>query len=309
MRPCFPMETPLIFWIAFHVGVFAVLAVDLCRKPGAVSYREAGIWSAIWVALSLGFNAVVWRLKGPDKALEFLTGYLVEYSLSVDNVLVFVLVMEYFRVPAAYQHRVLFWGVFGAIVLRGAMIAVGVVLVHQFQWVLYVFGAFLVFTGIKMFFSGDEGVDLENNGILRWCKRIMPVTHDYVGAKFIVRNGAFWAFTPLALVLVFVDFIDIVFAVDSIPAIFAITQDSFIVYTSNICAILGLRSLYFLISGAVRRLVFLKMGLAIVLSFIGMKMLVAHWWTLPTWVALLAVALILGVSAITSLVSERRGKR
>lgn len=307
--PDFPMETPLSFWIAFHVGVFAVLAVDLCRKPGAVSTREAGTWSAIWVALSMVFNVVVWKLKGPDKALEFLTGYIVEYSLSVDNILVFVLVMEYFRVPAAYQHRVLFWGVFGAIVLRGAMIAVGVVLIHHFHWVLYVFGAFLVFTGIRMFFSGDEGVDLENNRILRGCQRLMPVTPDYVGAKFIVRQGAFWAFTPLALVLVFVDLIDIVFAVDSIPAIFAITQDSFIVYTSNICAILGLRSLYFLISGAVRRLVYLKTGLSIVLSFIGVKMLVARWWEPPTWAALLVVALVLGVSAVASLLAERRKKR
>lgn len=300
------METPLSFWIAFHIGVIAVLAVDLCRKEGAVSFREAGIWSAVWVALSLGFNALVWHLEGPGKALEFLTGYIVEYSLSVDNILVFVLVMSYFRVPPIHQHRVLFWGVFGAIVLRGAMIAVGVALVHRFQWLLYVFGAFLVFTGIKMYFSSDEGVDLENNAILRWCKRVMPVTPDYVGAKFIVRRGASWAFTPLALVLVFVDFIDIVFAVDSIPAIFAITQDSFIVYTSNICAILGLRSLYFLISGAVQRLVYLKTGLSIVLSFIGLKMLVARWWELPTWMALLVVALVLGVSAVASLVAERR---
>jgi tellurite resistance protein TerC len=304
-----PMETPLSFWIAFHVGVVAVLAVDLWRKPGAVSFREAGTWSAIWVALSLGFNAVVWWTRGPDRALEFLTGYIVEYSLSVDNILVFVLVMNYFRVPGAYQHRVLFWGVFGAIVLRGAMIALGVVLVERFHWVLYLFGVFLVFTGIKMLVSRDEGVDLENNGVLRFCKRWMPLTRDYVGAKFLAREGGRWLFTPLALVLVVVDFIDIVFAVDSIPAIFAITRDGFIVYTSNICAILGLRSLYFLIAGAVQRLVYLKTGLAIVLALIGAKMLAADLWAPPTWSALLAVALILGTSAAASLVSERRKAR
>lgn len=299
------METPLSFWILFHVVAFAVLAVDLYRKPGVVSFREAGIWCAVWVLLSLGFCAVVWQFKSPQKAIEFLTGYVIEYSLSLDNVLVFVLVMEYFRVPAAHQHRVIFWGVFGAIVLRGGMIALGVALVQRFHWVLYFFGAFLVFTGIKMLVSRDAEVDLANNRILNLCKRWMPLTSDYRGAKFAVVEGGRLLFTPLALALIFVDFVDLVFAVDSIPAIFAITRDGFIVYTSNICAILGLRSLYFLVAGAVRRLVYLKAGLACVLVLIGVKMLIAEWWAPPTWGALLAVALILGFSAAASWLVQR----
>ncbi|MCC7518524.1 MAG: TerC family protein [Verrucomicrobiae bacterium] len=303
------METPISFWIAFHGIVFAVLAVDLCRKPGEVSFREASVWTAIWVALSLAFNAVVWRMRGTGPALEFLTGYVVEYSLSVDNVLVFVLIMDYFRVPGAYQHRVLFWGVFGAIMLRGGMIALGVALVQRFHWILYLFGIFLVVTGIKMFLSRGETVDLKNNRILALCQRWMPLTPDYRGAHFLAREGGRWLFTPLALVMVFVNFIDLVFAVDSIPAIFAITRDGFIVYTSNICAILGLRSLYFLISGAVQRLVHLKTGLALVLFLVGVKMLIADWWAPPIWGALLAVLLILGASAVASLVAERRKRR
>lgn len=300
------METPLSFWILFHVIAFAVLTVDLYRKPGVVSFREASVWSAIWVLLSLGFCAAIWKLESSQKAVEFLTGYVIEYSLSLDNVLVFVLVMEYFRVPAAYQHRVIFWGVFGAIVLRGGMIALGVTLVQRFHWVLYFFGAFLVFTGIKMLVSRDAEMDLANNRILNLCKRGMPLTSDYREAKFAVVEGGRFLFTPLTLALIFVDFVDLVFAVDSIPAIFAITRDGFIIYTSNICAILGLRSLYFLVAGAVRRLVYLKAGLACVLVLIGVKMLIAEWWAPPTWGALLVVAFILGSAAAASWLVQRR---
>ncbi len=295
------MDTPLKFWIAFHLGVFAILAIDLGRKARAVSFREAAAWSIAWVVLSLGFNVLVWHWKGPERGLEFLTGYLIEYSLSVDNILVFVLVLTYFRVPPEYQHRVLFWGVLGAIVLRGVMIALGVVLVRRFHWVLYLFGAFLMVTGLRMIFHKAETEDLEKNGVLRFCRRALPVTREYDGARFLVRQGGRWILTPLALVLVFVDLMDVVFAVDSIPAIFAITRDSFIIYTSNICAILGLRSLYFLLAGVVEKFIYLKTGLALVLGFIGAKMLVADFVTIPTWASLATVAIILAVAIIASL--------
>jgi len=300
------METPLSFWIGFHVGVLTVLAIDLFRKAEKVTMKEAAIWSGAWVVLSLGFNAWLWRWRGGEKALEFFTGYIIEYSLSVDNILVFVLILEYFRVPSEYQHRVLFWGVFGAIVLRGVMIGLGVALVERFEWILYLFGAFLVFTGIKMLVQKEERVDLEKNPVLRLCRKFLPVTPDYVGAKFLVRRNGRRIFTPLALVLVFVDFIDLVFAVDSIPAIFAITKDSFIIYTSNICAILGLRSLYFLLGGIIGKFLYLKTGLAIVLALIGVKMLIADFWHMPTALSLGLVALILGISVLASALANRQ---
>ncbi len=302
------METPLSFWIGFHVGVLIVISIDLFmfRKAHAVALREASIWSVVWVVLSLGFNGLVWHRMGSEKALEFFTGYIIEYSLSVDNILVFVLILSYFRVPPEYQHRVIFWGIFGAIVLRGMMIAMGVALVERFEWILYIFGAFLLFTGIKILVQKEEHVDLEKNPILRLCRRFLPVTPDYVGAKFFVRRDGRWFLTPLALVLIFVDFIDLVFAVDSIPAIFAITKDSFIIYTSNICAILGLRSLYFLLGGILHKFIYLKTGLAIVLAMIGVKMLIEDFWHMPTALSLVLVALILGVSVVVSMLAIRR---
>jgi len=304
------METPLSFWIAFHVGVLIVISIDLFmfRKAHAVALREALIWSVVWVVLSLGFNGLVWHRMGSEKALEFFTGYIIEYSLSVDNILVFVLILSYFRVPPEYQHRVLFWGIFGAIVLRGMMIALGVALVERFEWILYIFGAFLLFTGIKILVQKEEHVDLEKNPVLRLCRRFLPVTPDYVGAKFFVRRDGRWFLTPLALVLIFVDFIDLVFAVDSIPAIFAITKDSFIIYTSNICAILGLRSLYFLLGGIIHKFIYLKTGLAIVLAMIGVKMLIVDFWHMPTALSLVLVALILGASVVASMLAIRRKK-
>ena len=193
------METPLSFWIGFHVGVLSVLAIDLFRKVKVVTLREAAIWSSVWVILSLGFNGLVWHWKGSEKAIEFFTGYIIEYSLSIDNILVFVLVLSYFHVPQEYQHRVLFWGIFGAIVLRGVMIALGVVLVERFEWILYVFGAFLVFTGIKMLVQKEAHPDLEKNPLLRLCRRLLPMTSDYVDSKFLVRSNGAWLFTQLAL--------------------------------------------------------------------------------------------------------------
>ncbi|MEI8340251.1 MAG: TerC family protein, partial [Verrucomicrobiota bacterium] len=263
------------------------------------------IWSVGWICLSLAFNALVWHWKGHQKALEFFTGYLIEYSLSVDNIFVFVLIFSYFKVKPEHQHRVLFWGILGALVMRGGMIAVGVKLVTRFEWMLYVFGLFLLVTGVRMFFKSEEEVDLENF-IVRFCRKWMRVTPEFHGARFFVKIDGVWAMTPLALALVVVDVMDLIFAVDSIPAIFAVTTDPFIVYTSNICAILGLRSLYFLLAHLANRFAYLQYGLAAVLSFIGLKMLIAGWVHIPVGISLGIVALCLFVSIVASIAAARK---
>jgi tellurite resistance protein TerC len=303
------MPTSLWFWIAFNAGVLCVLAIDLFgfqRKAHAPSTKEAAIWTVVWMALSLGFNALIWLWEGPTKALEFLTGYLVEYSLSVDNIFVFVLLFSYFGVPAAYQHRVLFWGILSALILRGVMIGIGVAIVESFHWAFYLFGAFLLFTGLKMFFSRKRTVNVTGNPLIRLVRRLVPVSETYHGARFTVRQGRRRLLTPLALVLIMIEVTDVLFAVDSIPAIFGITRDPFIVYTSNVCAILGLRSLYFLLAGVVDKLVYLKPALAIILTFIGVKMLLADVYHLPTVVSLGFVGLILLVAIGLSLLVKRR---
>jgi tellurite resistance protein TerC len=296
---------PLWFWIAFHIGVFIVLAIDLVgfnRKAHVVSIREATAWSIVWVALSLSFNVLVWHLKGPEAALDFFTGYLIEYSLSVDNIFVFVLIFTYFQVRRKYQHRVLVWGIIGALVMRGLMIWLGVALVERFHWVLYVFGVFLLITGIRMLVSKGEEIDLEHNFVLRVCRRLMRVTPEYHGEKFLVKIDNQWMLTPLALVLIVIDIMDLIFAVDSIPAVFAITQDEFIIYTSNICAILGLRSLYFVLAHVIDRFIYLRTGLAIVLGFVGVKMIAADIVHIPNWASL---ALIVSVLTTTIFLSMR----
>jgi tellurite resistance protein TerC len=258
------------FWVVFHLGVLAALAIDLFsyRKPHAISLRSATWRSLIWIALSLGFNAIVWHWQGPDQGIDFFTGYLIEYSLSVDNIFVFVLIFAYFRVPPQYEHRVLIWGILGAIVMRAIMIWLGITLVGRFHFVLYLFGAFLFITGLRMFGGKDQDLDLDNNLILRVARRLLPVTNDYHGPKFIALVAGRRMLTPLALVLLVIDVMDLIFAVDSIPAVLAITQDTFIVYTSNICAILGLRSLYFLLANLVTRFIYLRFGLALILCFV-----------------------------------------
>jgi tellurite resistance protein TerC len=290
------MHTNLWFWIIFNAGVLCLLAIDLFafqRKAHAPSTKEAAIWTAVWVTLSLGCNALVWQWMGPAKALEFLTGYLIEYSLSVDNIFVFVLIFSYFAVPAAYQHRVLFWGILSALVLRGILIGVGVAFVEAFHWALYLFGAFLLFTGAKMFFSRRKAVDIARNPLIRLVRRRLPVSDSYHGAHFTIRRDGRRLLTPLAMVLIMVEATDVLFAVDSIPAIFGITHDPFIVYTSNVCAILGLRSLYFLLAGVVHKFVYLKPALAIILSFIGAKMLLADVFQIPTAASLGVIGLVL----------------
>ena len=303
------MATNLWFWIIFNFAVLCILAIDLFgfqRKAHAPSTKEAAIWTAVWVALSLGFNALIWLWAGDEEALEFLTGYLVEYSLSVDNIFVFVLVFSYFAVPAGYQHRVLFWGVLSALLFRGAMIGVGVAFVETFQWALYLFGVFLLFTGIKMFFSGKKAIDVARNPLLRLVRRLVPVSDTYHGARFTVVRDGRRLLTPLALVLIMIEITDIVFAVDSIPAIFGITRDPFIVYTSNVCAILGLRSLYFLLAGVVDKFIYLKPALAIILSFIGAKMLLSDVYHIPTAVSLGFVGLVLLAAIVLSILVIRR---
>ena len=304
------LEVPLIFWIGFLIFVLVMLALDLGvfnRKAHTVSVREAGTWTAVWVSLALIFNLGLYFVAGPQIGLEFLTGYLIEYSLSVDNIFVFVLIFSAFAVPSQYQHRVLFWGILGALVMRGAMIALGAALIDNFHWIIYIFGAFLVFAGLRMFFS-DEGdtVDLEKNAALRFIRRLFPVTDGYRGAKFTVLEAGRRMVTPLLLVLVMIELTDLVFALDSIPAIFAITQNPFIVFTSNIFAILGLRSLYFLLAGVIHKFVYLRYGLAFVLTFVGVKMLIEYFHiTIPIIASLGIIVGALVISIVASLLSPK----
>jgi tellurite resistance protein TerC len=301
---------PLWVWAAFLAGVLGMLALDLGvfnRKAHVVGVKEAATWTAVWVTLGLAFAALIFMWQGQQKGVEWLTGYLIEYSLAVDNIFVFVLVFSAFAVPPQYRHRVLFWGILGALLMRGAMIAVGATLIQQFQWILYVFGGFLVFTGIRMLLEKkSEGhADLEKNPAVRLARRFFKVSKEYDGQKFFtVRNGIRMA-TPLFLVLVFIEFTDLIFAVDSIPAIFAVTRDPFIVFTSNVMAILGLRSLYFLLADIVDRFVYLKTGLAVILSFIGVKLLLLEVYKIPTVVSLGVVIGVLAVSVVASLLKTR----
>ncbi len=298
----------LWLWLGFNAFVLALLALDLGvfhRKAHEVSIREAATWSAVWVALALAFNAAVYRFMGPEAGLQFLTGYLIEKALSVDNIFVFVLVFSYFRVPALYQHRVLFWGVLGALVMRGLMIAAGAALITRFHWIIYVFGAFLVVTGIRMATQREADIEPESNPVIRLVRRLVPVTGRYDGQRFFVREAGRRAATPLFVVLVFVETTDLIFAVDSIPAIFAVTTDAFLVYTSNVFAILGLRSLYFLLAGVIHRFHFLKLGLAAVLVFVGAKMLLADVYAVPVGASLGVIALLLGASVAASLLFPR----
>lgn len=298
------MADSIWLWVGFNAAVLVMLALDLGvfhRKAHAVSLREASAWTAVWVSLALLFNAGIWYFAGRQPALEFLAGYLVEKSLAVDNIFVIALIFSYFAVPAAYQHRVLFWGILGALVMRGAFIAAGAYVLHQWHWVIYVFGGILLLTGVKMALRKDEAIDPEHNPVVRLARRWLPLTPRYDGQRFwTVENGRRVA-TPLFLVLLLVEFTDVVFAIDSIPAIFAITSDPFIVYTSNVMAILGLRSMYFLLAGVVHKFVYLKFGLSLVLVFVGAKMMLVDVIKVPTAVSLAVIATVIGGSIALSL--------
>jgi tellurite resistance protein TerC len=302
------MDTPLWIWIAFVVGVLVLLAIDLGvfhHRAHTVSLKEAAVWTTVWVALSLAFAGWVWWDKGHAKGLEFITGYVIEYALSVDNLFMFVVIFTYFAVPAAYQHRVLFWGILAAMVMRGAMIGIGVALIQEFDWIMYVFGAFLVYTGIKMFFHKGVEIHPEQNPTVKLCRRLFAMTPSYEGQKFFVRQNGKLLATPLFLVFVVVNVTDLVFATDSIPAIFAITTDPFIVFTSNICAIMGLRSLYFLLAGAMNFFVYLQEGVAVVLTFVGVKMLIVKWVHIPTLWSLGVITAVFVVAVVASLAITR----
>jgi tellurite resistance protein TerC len=297
----------ILFWILFNAFVLAMLVLDLGvfhRRAHTVRFREALVWSVVWIALAAGFAMVVFFWHGRTPSLEFVTGYVIELSLSVDNLFVFLLIFRYFQVPPGHQHKVLFWGILGALVMRAIFIAAGVGLITRFHWIVYVFGAFLVYSGIKLFRQGEAEIHPEKNPVLQLFRRLVPVTKDYEGGKFFVRRAGLLA-TPLLVVLVVVETTDLLFAVDSIPAILAITRDAFIVYTSNVFAILGLRSMYFALAGMMEMFRYLHYGLSLVLMFVGAKMLVSHYYELPTIVALSVVAGILLVSVLASLIKPK----
>ena len=296
-------------WVGFNVFVLAMLALDLGvfhKEAHEVSIKEAGAWSALWVTLSLIFNFLIYHFMGAEVGLQFLTGYLIEKALSVDNIFVFVLIFSYFQVPPRYQHRVLFWGILGALLMRGAMIAAGAALLERYDWIIYIFGAFLVFTGIRMAWQKEMDIKPESNPVIRMVKRFVPVTNQYYGQSFFTQESVGGKLrrvaTPLFVVLVLVETTDLIFAVDSIPAIFAITTDPFIVYTSNVFAILGLRALYFLLAGVIHKFHYLKLGLSVVLVLVGVKMLVTYFdYHVPVGLSLGVIGGVLLIAVAASL--------
>jgi tellurite resistance protein TerC len=307
-------------WAGFILCVLFFLALDLGvfhRGSRVVKFKEALAWSALWFALAMLFGVAMACARGREEAVQFTTGYLIELSLSLDNILVIALIFSAFRVPPQYQHRVLFWGILGALVMRGAMIAVGAALIREFEWVLYVFGVFLVFTGVKMLFAGQQNVEPEKNPVLKLARKIFPVTQNFEGEKFFTRLDKRFALTPLALVLLLVETTDLIFAVDSVPAVFSITKNAFIVFTSNVFAILGLRSMYFLLAGALGYFRYLKVGLSVILIFVGAKMLLdphghePKWFQveIPTGVSLMIVGGVILIAVVLSTMVAEREKR
>jgi len=301
----------MYFWIGFHVFVFIMLALDLGvfnKNIHKISVKEAITWSCVWIGLALLFDLFIYLDPdfGKVKALEFLTGYVIEYSLSVDNIFVFILIFSYFAVEEQYQHKILFWGILGALIMRGTFIFAGISLINRFHWIVLIFGGFLVFTGIRMLFHKETEVDPEKNAVIRFFKKFLPVTHTLHGDKLFIRQNRKFYATPLFMVLVIIESSDLLFAVDSIPAILAISHDRFIVYTSNIFAILGLRSLYFAIAGIMGYFRYLKVGLAFVLTFVGLKMLSAYFvFDIPIVTSLLIILGILVMSILASVLVKK----
>src|SRR6266576_3554275 len=290
-------------WVAVVAAILAMLSVDLFlhRDDHPPTIREALAWSIVWIAVSLAFGGIVWATLGHEAGAAYFAGYVIEKSLSVDNLFVFALLFQFFAVPIKYQHRVLFWGVIGALGFRAIFIATGAALLSNFHWMFYLFGAFLIFSGVKLARSNELGMEPERNPVLKLLRRRMRITDEYRGKRFFVReNGLRWA-TPLFAVLVVVETTDVLFAVDSIPAIFAVTTNAFLVFTSNAFAILGLRALYFLLAGVLGRFAYLKLGLAAVLVFVGIKMIVNEWWHVPIWLSLSVSVVLIGASILFSL--------
>lgn len=298
----------LLFWILFNLFVLVMLALDLGvfhRRAHTVRFKEALAWSAAWISMAAVFSVIVLYWHGRTSSLEFITGYVIELSLSVDNLFVFLVIFRYFKVPAHDQHKVLFWGIVGALVMRGIFILAGVTLINRFHWIIYVFGALLIYSGFKLLRQGETEIHPEHNPILRIFRRYVPVTKDYVGDKFFIRKPGLFA-TPLFVVLLVVETTDVLFAVDSIPAVLAITRDAFIVYTSNVFAIMGLRSMYFALAGLIEMFRYLHYGLAVVLMFVGVKMIGSNYLHLPTWVALGVVVVVLGVAVAASILNPKK---
>lgn len=305
------MSSGLLKWIGFSAFVLAMLALDLGilrRKSQEISLKEALTWSAAWIGLAFAFNAGIYHWNGAERALQFFTSYVAELSLSMDNLFVFVLIFGYFKVPAAYRHKALFWGIIGALVMRAAFIAGGITLIAKFHWIIYVFGAVLIASGIKMILQSDKEIHVERNPVLRLFRRIMDVTPEYEDGWFFVKQQARTLATPLFVVLLLLESTDLVFALDSIPAVLGITSDAFVVFTSNVFAILGLRSMFFAVEGVVRRFRYLHYGLSAVLVFVGSKMLLAGLFKIPTWACLALIVSILSVSVIASLSSKQKPK-
>ncbi len=301
----------ILLWVGFILFVLVMLALDLFvfhRKTHEVKVKEALLWSGFWIALSLVFNLGVYIWGGKQQALEFLTGYLLEKSLSVDNIFVFLMIFSYFKIPHKYQHEVLFWGILGALIMRGAFIAGGIALIEQFHWIIYVFGGFLIFSGIKMVTDKDKEIHPEKSLVLRLFNRVMPVTKGIEDGRFFVKTSGRWFATPLFVVLLVVETTDVMFAFDSIPAILAITQNPFIVYTSNVFAILGLRALYFALAGVMQYFHYLHYGLSLILVFVGLKMLLAEIYKISVGTSLLVLAFILTVSIIASMLWPKKAK-
>jgi tellurite resistance protein TerC len=303
------METSPAIWAGFIGFVFLLLAVDLGvfhKKSHTVSFKESIIWSAVWIALAMVFSLVILQWRGEADFMLFITGYVIEKSLSVDNLFVFLLIFSYFKTPNQYQHKILFYGILGALIMRAIFIGAGIAIIQQFSWVIYIFGGFLIFTGLKMLKPNEEEADLENNFVLKLTKKIIPSTEKMDSNHFFTKVNGKWLATPLFITLIFVEFSDVVFAIDSIPAIIGITTDPFLVFTSNVFAILGLRSLYFALKGFSDMFHYLKYGLAVILVFIGTKMCISHFYHVPVWVTMMVIFGVLIISMVVSLAKKKQ---
>lgn len=304
-------ETSLAVWIGFVVFILVLLLLDLGvfhKKSHTVGFKESIIWSGVWIALAMVFNVIILYWRGSEDFYLFLTGYVIEKSLSVDNLFVFLLIFGYFKIPNQYQHKILFYGILGALIMRAGFIWAGIAILEKFTWVIYIFGGFLFLSGIKMLMPQSDDHDLEKSWVIVWTKKVFPTSPEFHGDKFFVKLNGKWMITPLFITLIFVEFSDLVFAIDSIPAIIGITNDPFLVFTSNVFAILGLRSLYFALKGFADMFHYLKYGLAVILMFIGVKMLIVHWYHMPVIVTMAVIFSVLGISVLASIISNRNKK-
>ncbi len=308
----FIMSDQVLFWVAFNIFVITMLVLDLGvfhRKSHIIKFKESLVWCAIWISLALLFNLGIYIWSGHKMAIEFLTGYLIELSLSVDNLFVFLLIFSYFHVPSKYQHRVLFWGILGAVIMRAIFIAAGITLIQKFHWIIYIFGGFLIYSGIRLALEKDKEIHPEKNPVLKLFRRFMPVLRKYREGKFLIKRNKRYFATPLFIVLLVVETTDVMFALDSIPAVIAITTDPFIVYTSNVFAILGLRAIFFALSGIMQLFHYLHYGLSLILVFVGVKMLTSKFYEIPVEIALGVIVGVLTISVIASIIKPQKAEQ